>query len=49
MDDLPKLADNGHNWATYGSCILHAIEDEGLMGLLLGSETQPIHPAQLNG
>ncbi|KAI6016749.1 hypothetical protein EDC04DRAFT_521168 [Pisolithus marmoratus] len=49
MDDLPELADNGHNWPTYGSWVLHAIADEGLMGLLVGSETRPVHPAQLRG
>ncbi|KAI5980560.1 hypothetical protein EDC04DRAFT_2618344 [Pisolithus marmoratus] len=47
MDDLPKLTDNGHNWPTHGSWVLNAIADEGLMGLLVGSETQPIHLAQL--
>ncbi|KAI6040747.1 hypothetical protein EDC04DRAFT_3140100 [Pisolithus marmoratus] len=49
MDDLPELADNGHNWKTYGSWVLHAIADKGLMGLLVGSETRPVHPAQLRG
>ncbi|KAI6020601.1 hypothetical protein EDC04DRAFT_2607398 [Pisolithus marmoratus] len=49
MDDLPELADNGHNWPTYGSWVLHAIADEGLMGFLVGSETRPIHLAQLRG
>ncbi|KAI6003410.1 hypothetical protein EDC04DRAFT_2908221 [Pisolithus marmoratus] len=49
MDDLPELADNGHNWPTYGSWVLHAIADEGLMGLLVGSETRPVHPAQQKG
>ncbi|KAI5996520.1 hypothetical protein F5J12DRAFT_785465 [Pisolithus orientalis] len=49
MDDLPELADDGHNWTAYGSWVLNAIADEGLMGFLLGSETRPIHPAQLKG
>ncbi|KAI5988938.1 hypothetical protein F5J12DRAFT_915885 [Pisolithus orientalis] len=49
MDNLPELADDGHNWTAYGSWVLNAIADEGLMGFLLGSETQPIHPAQLKG
>ncbi|KAI5991408.1 hypothetical protein EDD15DRAFT_2519375 [Pisolithus albus] len=49
MDYLPKLADNGQNWTAYGSSVLCAINDEGLMGFLVGSETRPIHPAQLEG
>ncbi|KAI6045499.1 hypothetical protein EDC04DRAFT_2888950 [Pisolithus marmoratus] len=49
MDNLPELADNGHNWPTYGSWLLNAIADEGLMGLLVGSETRPVHLAQLRG
>ncbi|KAI6013031.1 hypothetical protein EDC04DRAFT_2609424 [Pisolithus marmoratus] len=49
MDYLPKLADNGHNWTAYGSWVLCAIIDEGLMGFLVGSETRPVHPAGLDG
>ncbi|KAI5996804.1 hypothetical protein EDC04DRAFT_2978306 [Pisolithus marmoratus] len=49
MDYLPKLAHNGQNWITYASLVLCAISDEGLMGFLVGSETRPIHPAQLDG
>ncbi|KAI5998142.1 hypothetical protein EDD15DRAFT_2517370 [Pisolithus albus] len=49
MDYLPKLADNGQNWTAYGSSVLCAINDEGLMGFLVGSERRPIHPAQLEG
>ncbi|KAI6017833.1 hypothetical protein EDC04DRAFT_2517914, partial [Pisolithus marmoratus] len=43
-----KLAHNGQNWITYASSVLCAISDKGLMGFLVGSETQPIHPAQLD-
>ncbi|KAI5985943.1 hypothetical protein EDD15DRAFT_2373581 [Pisolithus albus] len=49
MDYLPELADNGQNWTAYGSSVLCAINDEGLMGFLVGSERRPIHPAQLEG
>ncbi|KAI6043708.1 hypothetical protein EDC04DRAFT_2562394, partial [Pisolithus marmoratus] len=49
MDYLPELAHNGHNWTTYASSVLWAITAEGLMGFLVGSETRPIHPAQLDG
>ncbi|KAI6168513.1 hypothetical protein EDD17DRAFT_626882 [Pisolithus thermaeus] len=49
MDYLPELAHNGHNWTTYASLVLCAISDEGLMGFLVGSERQPIHPAELMG
>ncbi|KAI6038309.1 hypothetical protein EDC04DRAFT_3090900 [Pisolithus marmoratus] len=49
MDYLPELADNGHNWTAYGSWVLCAIIDKGLMGFLVRSETRPTHPAQLEG
>ncbi|KAI5982699.1 hypothetical protein EDD15DRAFT_2534207 [Pisolithus albus] len=49
MDYLPELADNGQNWTAYGSSVLCAINDEGLMGFLVGSEKRPIHPARLEG
>ncbi|KAI6039131.1 hypothetical protein EDC04DRAFT_3141009 [Pisolithus marmoratus] len=49
MDYLPELAHNGHNWTTYASSVLCAITAEGLMGFLVGSETRPIHPAELEG
>ncbi|KAI5996056.1 hypothetical protein EDC04DRAFT_1197943 [Pisolithus marmoratus] len=49
MDYLPELAHDGHNWTAYGSSVLCAIIDDGLMGFLVGSETRPIHPAELDG
>ncbi|KAI5993512.1 hypothetical protein EDD15DRAFT_900006 [Pisolithus albus] len=49
MDYLPELTDNGHNWMSYGNSVLCAINDEGLMGFLVGSERRPIHPAELEG
>ncbi|KAI5988539.1 hypothetical protein EDD15DRAFT_2371206 [Pisolithus albus] len=49
MDYLPELTHNGQNWTAYGSSVLCAINDEGLMGFLVGSERRPIHPAQLEG
>ncbi|KAI5987792.1 hypothetical protein EDC04DRAFT_2912733 [Pisolithus marmoratus] len=49
MDYLPELAHDGHNWTAYGSLVLCAIIDDGLMGFLVGSETRPIHPAQQYG
>ncbi|KAI5999256.1 hypothetical protein EDD15DRAFT_2193922 [Pisolithus albus] len=49
MDYLPELADNGQNWTAYGSSVLCAINDKGLMGFLVGSERRPIHPAELEG
>ncbi|KAI5993422.1 hypothetical protein EDD15DRAFT_892354 [Pisolithus albus] len=49
MDYLPELAHNGQNWTAYGSSVLCAINDEGLMGFLVGSERRPTHPAQLEG
>ncbi|KAI5985338.1 hypothetical protein EDD15DRAFT_2374189 [Pisolithus albus] len=49
MDYLPELADNGQNWMNYGNSVLCAINDEGLMGFLVGSERRPTHPAELEG
>ncbi|KIK14041.1 hypothetical protein PISMIDRAFT_364712, partial [Pisolithus microcarpus 441] len=49
MDYLPELADNGHNWMSYGNSVLCAINDEGLMGFLVRSERRPTHPAELEG
>ncbi|KAI5987032.1 hypothetical protein EDD15DRAFT_2469811 [Pisolithus albus] len=49
MDYLPELAHNGQNWTAYGSSVLCAINDEGLMGFLVGSERRPTHPAELEG
>ncbi|KAI6023815.1 hypothetical protein BKA83DRAFT_4626919 [Pisolithus microcarpus] len=49
MDYLPGLTHNGHNWTTYASLVLCTISDKGLMGFLVGSETRPIHPAELDG
>ncbi|KAI5990632.1 hypothetical protein EDD15DRAFT_2369712 [Pisolithus albus] len=49
MDYLPELTHNGQNWMNYGNSVLCAINDKGLMGFLVGSETRPIHPAQLEG
>ncbi|KAI5983247.1 hypothetical protein EDD15DRAFT_2202237 [Pisolithus albus] len=49
MDYLPELTDNGHNWMSYGNSVLCAINDEGLMGFLVGSERRPTHPAELEG
>ncbi|KAI5980890.1 hypothetical protein EDD15DRAFT_2535782 [Pisolithus albus] len=49
MDYLPELTHHGQNWTAYGSSVLCAINDEGLMGFLVRSETRPIHPAQLKG
>ncbi|KAI6168255.1 hypothetical protein EDD17DRAFT_1892923 [Pisolithus thermaeus] len=39
--DLPELAEDGCNWQTYGSWVLKAISEDGLMGHLDGSETRP--------
>ncbi|KAI6010315.1 ATP-dependent RNA helicase DHX8 [Pisolithus marmoratus] len=47
--DPPELGDHGKNWTNYGSCVLKAIDIEGSIGILLGSETQPRHPKQLEG
>ncbi|KAI6023437.1 hypothetical protein EDC04DRAFT_3092567 [Pisolithus marmoratus] len=47
--DPPELSDHGKNWTNYGSWVLEAIDEEGLTGILLGSETRPTHPNQLEG
>ncbi|KAI5997351.1 hypothetical protein EDC04DRAFT_3096366 [Pisolithus marmoratus] len=47
--DPPELGDHGENWTNYGSWVLEAIDIEGSTGILLGSETQPTHPKQLEG
>ncbi|KAI6103515.1 hypothetical protein F5141DRAFT_1239107 [Pisolithus sp. B1] len=39
--DLPELTEDGCNWQTYGSWVLKAISEDGLMGHLDGSETRP--------
>ncbi|KAI5993544.1 hypothetical protein EDD15DRAFT_2518838 [Pisolithus albus] len=50
VESLLRLpTDNGHNWMSYGNSVLCAINDEGLMGFLVGSERRPIHPAELEG
>ncbi|KIK24569.1 hypothetical protein PISMIDRAFT_403406, partial [Pisolithus microcarpus 441] len=49
MDYPPELADNGYNWMSYGNSVLCTINDEGLMGFLVGSERRPTHPAELEG
>ncbi|KAI6037718.1 hypothetical protein EDC04DRAFT_3029157 [Pisolithus marmoratus] len=43
----PELAEDGCNWHTYGSWVLKAISEEGLMGHLDGSETRPATPKLL--
>ncbi|KAI6023271.1 hypothetical protein EDC04DRAFT_3143545 [Pisolithus marmoratus] len=43
----PELAEDGCNWHTYGSWVLKAISEEGLMGHLDGSETRPTTPKLL--
>ncbi|KAI6000247.1 hypothetical protein EDC04DRAFT_3096024 [Pisolithus marmoratus] len=43
----PELAEDGCNWHTYGSWVLKAISEEGLMGYLDGSETRPTTPKLL--
>ncbi|KAI6098661.1 hypothetical protein EDD16DRAFT_1732301 [Pisolithus croceorrhizus] len=45
--DLPELAEDGCNWQTYGSWVLKAISEDGLMGHLDGSETRPTTPKLL--
>ncbi|KAI6110655.1 hypothetical protein EV401DRAFT_1992802, partial [Pisolithus croceorrhizus] len=43
----PELAEDGCNWHTYGSWVLKAISEDGLMGHLDGSETRPTTPKLL--
>ncbi|KAI6095148.1 hypothetical protein F5141DRAFT_1068635 [Pisolithus sp. B1] len=45
--DLPELAEDGCNWQTYGSWVLKAISEDGLMGHLDGSETRLTTPKLL--
>ncbi|KAI6094088.1 hypothetical protein EDD16DRAFT_1722217 [Pisolithus croceorrhizus] len=45
--DLPELAEDGCNWQTYGSWVLKAISEDGLIGHLDGSETRPTTPKLL--
>ncbi|KAI6043743.1 hypothetical protein EDC04DRAFT_3087911 [Pisolithus marmoratus] len=47
--DPPELGDHGENWSNYGSWVLEAIDEEDLTGILLRSETRPMHPKQLEG
>ncbi|KAI6139112.1 hypothetical protein BKA82DRAFT_138803, partial [Pisolithus tinctorius] len=47
--DIPELVHNGCNWNHYGEWVLQAVDKEGLMRLLNGSETQPTDPIQLEG
>ncbi|KAI5998453.1 hypothetical protein EDC04DRAFT_3096303 [Pisolithus marmoratus] len=47
--DPPELGDHGENWSNYRSWVLEAIDEEDLTGILLGSETQPMHPKRLEG
>ncbi|KAI6002512.1 hypothetical protein EDC04DRAFT_2908513 [Pisolithus marmoratus] len=43
----PELAEDGCNWHTYGSWVLKAISEDGLMGHIDGSETRPTTPKLL--
>ncbi|KAI6117948.1 hypothetical protein F5141DRAFT_1263236 [Pisolithus sp. B1] len=45
--DLPELTEDGCNWQTYSSWVLKAISEDGLIGHLDGSETQPTTPKLL--